>query len=628
MKYYLPTTTLNFSNILSSEAITPACRYSQSNLGFNHFELCAPNCSEMVLFLYDNMPEWTIAHSSDDDYPLILELDATAISSDDILLVAETPERIWATFSTIYIEPINTRFLFGSSDELDRLLIKMNGTLENKCENLYRDSFVKYRRNDGFRFTDDIQAYLVEWEKEHCAKTPSNYLKSELNSERKSGAELGFSIGCWLRSALQQQTNPIQYERHKLKTELNTSNVAENDFRSLLNLYGRTIEDFLRWLPNSSIPTYTPHSRNPTLSFEMPEVDESYIPAHSCLVDVLKFIVSRNNTPWSWAESELVSFCSSLWTEVLWPKLNEKKHSQTIRTAYNQFLRNLQSQTEAYSIKKEQSHFLQAFTTFIIGGIDAGKLARMITSQNVRCPEITLALYGAIVGYSRFPRTLMELGTYELPTNKVPRFPRYPKIPEPQSEDIFEKRIKQLLTPNMMKQLREYWHKEVAKEGRVALTRKWVSTKKRNMKGKEEVLGLCNSYMADSKPNREAQGQKREYQPEIPFPKNNTSLPMFCEDEECVVAMRGNHKLDICSKHTKKALAESLRRFQQEYKDGHYSEHTEKYARDNPATINHFLCCLVSNDTQEYNVDLTQKEKTILQEWMERRYSCKRKGNH
>lgn len=80
MKYYLPTTTLNFDGILSSQMIAPAGMYRPDTLWWNRFELATGQRRD-ALALYSKIPTWTIDDPDRDNYPLVIEFDKTVLKA-------------------------------------------------------------------------------------------------------------------------------------------------------------------------------------------------------------------------------------------------------------------------------------------------------------------------------------------------------------------------------------------------------------------------------------------------------------------------------------------------------------------------------------------------------------------
>ena len=74
-KLYIPTSTLNFNNIISSESISPYSFYNLRGYGFKHFIKVNFNSLDNVILLYENFPIFEIEDEElenfEDDFAFI-----------------------------------------------------------------------------------------------------------------------------------------------------------------------------------------------------------------------------------------------------------------------------------------------------------------------------------------------------------------------------------------------------------------------------------------------------------------------------------------------------------------------------------------------------------------------------
>ena len=113
MKYYIPTTSLNIDNILSTESISPYSFYAQRKFGPRSFDRIPGRQFDQALLLYSQLPYFEITDSEYEQYPIVLEFD------DDIQLEAAVVDnvhsdenlKIIACYQTLYLTPWNTRIL-------------------------------------------------------------------------------------------------------------------------------------------------------------------------------------------------------------------------------------------------------------------------------------------------------------------------------------------------------------------------------------------------------------------------------------------------------------------------------------------------------------------------------------
>lgn len=610
MKYYLPTTTLNFSNILSSEAVSPARRYTMRTVGFNHFEVCGPNPSPDYVFLYDEVPEWAIDASANDDYPLIVELDGGGIPEASLQALTIPHFRVWALSKTIYLSPKTARFLFRSSDEMRRMLIRVSATMENKCEQLYAEA----KRFDvvaagGKPWPVIMRQILLDWAKNN-PYDHADEVNADIASERTSGVDLGVSVGRWYRSCKHASGLGKPSKTTILDTSLDTLGFREQFYRALEYLR-IPVKKLLQVIPDEQQASYRAPGRCALSVVKAAEPASQDVRVHELRESVCAFIIKRADVDWHWDGASLVEFCRSLWIDVLNSRLSTEAHFEAYRDAFNKLLRNLQ-QIEPYSIRGERSPFLQAFATFVIGGKDAHKLARLIAAENVSCPEISLALYGAIVGYTRFPRTLLEGESYEETTSPPP------EAVVPAFASLLKKK-------GLQKR-----YQDAVLEGRVPPQKIGDWQSKKRFPKKDVVAYIDKALRGDAEstnaiavpPRREEQFLLLSDKPSEHDDRRGYPV-VFIVDKACAPALRqGTTSLQGLSEQKRHALAESVLGFQCDYApDGYYGRNPKDYERNNANTIDHFMRCLSSIKTKKLNVALTADERDAVLRWLETRYA-------
>ena len=589
---------------MSSEAISPAVLYKERKLGFNHFELSDPNPSEDHLFFYDRIISWNIQEGSDDNYPLVVEIDESVLARQKTTELNNEYPSILVANETVYLSPETTRFLFRTNTEKEMLLLKATVTLENKCEKSYRDkNCFDTIPNDVLPLDSAIRAKLKEWvsTQEPCELAAS--IKKDMAAEQDFGAALGFSIGQW-------RIIPFDPENCRKQAEKRL-NIQKDVIDAWCSKLGISLDKILELISPDYTPLYL-RSRN-----ALPALANEDCEPYSLLKISMIFIRDKWNYDWRWDNVSVVNFCNTLWKDVLHAKLETSSDVEQYRDSLNRLLRNLQSITNAYSIKDERNSFIQALAAFVIGGRDEEKLARLLTSEKVKLPEITLALYGAVVGYARFPRTLMFVKTYEQKRDISTLIASFCALGKEKGRG---KGKKEHLWVNM-------FHNEIEKKletGMMSLEdfEKWCKENKAGTgaKRKEFINNLCKAgVFKDIPPNI----TKKEEQGMLDFNAKKENL--FIEDLNCQNALRkGLGELKGFDRATMEKTAQSLNEFQVKYKiNEYYGKHPEQYKRDNPNTIDHFLSCLFSDKTKELNVDLDKTQKEELKSWLEKRYECK-----
>ena len=133
MKYlYIPTSTLNFNNILSSESISPESFYKERNFGYHHWYSIPENENTNVILLYDSKCFFKRPTSDLEDHPLLIQVRIDEKS------LSKYADGVYYSDHTIYLDPWNNKFIFFSSEEKKITLSMSDSSLETKVIQLHR----------------------------------------------------------------------------------------------------------------------------------------------------------------------------------------------------------------------------------------------------------------------------------------------------------------------------------------------------------------------------------------------------------------------------------------------------------------------------------------------------------
>ena len=130
-KLYIPTSTLNFNNILSSESISPKAFYAQRGFGYSRWAEIPENNIDTAILLYEKPFRFTRPISDMEDHPMLIEI----CTDEDF---PNIKNGIFYTDHTIYLSPWRTRFIFFSKQDRHIVLSMSDSSLETKLISAYQ----------------------------------------------------------------------------------------------------------------------------------------------------------------------------------------------------------------------------------------------------------------------------------------------------------------------------------------------------------------------------------------------------------------------------------------------------------------------------------------------------------
>ena len=125
MKYYIPTSSLNFNNILSTESLSPKSFYEKRGFGYSRWFSIEENCIAHLTLLYGAPHMFDRPKSDIEDHPMLIEID-----TDEEF--PEVVEGVYYTDRTIYLNPWQTKFIFFSEKDKTIAMSMSDSSLETK----------------------------------------------------------------------------------------------------------------------------------------------------------------------------------------------------------------------------------------------------------------------------------------------------------------------------------------------------------------------------------------------------------------------------------------------------------------------------------------------------------------
>lgn len=182
MKLYIPTCTLNFNNIFSTESISPKADYLKRGFGNKRFYSVEANSLDGVVLLYSKYPRYNVENTELENYSMVIEIESEDYPNGTITKqFSNLGVDVFASASTIYLNPFHTKVYFDSYIERQGVLTKAAQSLENKFEKLYEANLVvKPQPQKGF--IDSIKDMFSKNEEDEF-DWDTSYLPEEINAE-------------------------------------------------------------------------------------------------------------------------------------------------------------------------------------------------------------------------------------------------------------------------------------------------------------------------------------------------------------------------------------------------------------------------------------------------------------
>ncbi len=413
MEYlYLPTTTLNFNNILSTGSISPPKFYLARRFGYNQFETVEPNPFANVLLLYDRYPDYTINDAYKDSHPLVIRLRTTCLPKTLTKQQGKNSEvNIYSCDETIYFEPSSADLYFAYQDVQRIVVSKSEPSLTTKLVELYRPCMhTQYPVNcDPFKWSDKILEGILD------SKTEVSLKSSEADNRinRLKGFVSGYIIGAYksITPEIARYRSDFRAIRNKVSAMLNdpTRNYSktlcqEVDFSCI------TLESFLA---EDGIGT------------------QRFDPSHGDSIRInqgeITVLRDRNKTGDYSTESLLRLVNGYCLTSEFNGQLDENRlnvaieggtvirsligaqwESSSYKTYINALLNNTKSGS-TFNFNDSDSLAMKSFAAFILKGDDLDKLEAFLTLHGIGDFRIAFALWGAMFGFSKISKKYYNL---------------------------------------------------------------------------------------------------------------------------------------------------------------------------------------------------------------------------
>lgn len=197
MKYYIPTTSMNFNCILSSESVSPVGFYQARGFGYSRWFTIPQNDQEGAILLYDRPFSFKRPVSDQEDHPMMIEID-----TDEKF--PRVGDGVYACDHTIYLNSMSDKIVLFSEQDKSTVLSLSDSSLETKMVRFFKKRIL-VRSFDGD--APDIS---------HVARIPMNH--AEVERDQKINKIKGLLYGYYIGALL--SADPKDVERLNVLREI------------------------------------------------------------------------------------------------------------------------------------------------------------------------------------------------------------------------------------------------------------------------------------------------------------------------------------------------------------------------------------------------------------------------
>lgn len=213
-RYYIPTSSLNFNNILSSESISPKSFYERRGFGYSSwFDVEENNIADAII-LYEVPHEFVRPKSDIEDHPMLVEI----VTDEEFTSFING---VYYSQQTIYINPWQTKFIFFSEKVRTTVLSMSDSSLETKMVRLYRQQMAVEHFEGEYPSIGNIKI-LPD------SSSPKN-IEKDVYINKMKGLLYGYYIGAYLSMPAEQVK------------KLTVLREIQNIFNSVISSYDKTI---------------------------------------------------------------------------------------------------------------------------------------------------------------------------------------------------------------------------------------------------------------------------------------------------------------------------------------------------------------------------------------------------
>ena len=392
MKYYIPTSTLNISNILSSGSISPYSYYGKRKFGIKSFEPikeCEKFKDQIILFR--KYPLFSII-SDKESYPMCIEIDIP----DNLVVKSNLPD-IYYTSKTIYVCPSNVSFVFESEEILNKCLFWIDISDEAKFYDQYKSKFILSGGiNETFNLTTStLNGLIIEQTTDVEAEVMIDWKNDKIR-----GTLCGLFIGANGFEGIDR--TGVGYKRNKIKDLMSQ---LLHFFDGHAKLVSLTCQ-----LQESALSEFVKKEQNVNQLCSMQtsrRLNVLYNEDNDVRIDFYNKLLNRILDNSESLTQQALSQEGGKLLSVLYG--NRWKYSSD----YNYLIQlyNNVTRYDNFDLSSNESVILRSFAAFVQRGLgEWDKLRDYLSERKLSLPDrrFVYGLYGAINGFSTLSKTLTD----------------------------------------------------------------------------------------------------------------------------------------------------------------------------------------------------------------------------
>ena len=392
MKYYIPSSTLNISNILSSGSISPYSYYGKRKFGIKSFEPikeCEKFKDQIILFR--KYPLFSII-SDKESYPMCIEIDIP----DNLVVQSNLPD-IYYISKTIYVSPSNVSFVFESEEIMNKSLFWIDISDEAKFYSQYKSKFILSGGiNETFNLTTStLNGLIIEQTSDVEAEVMIDWKNDKIR-----GTLCGLFIGANGFEGIDR--TGVGYQRNKIK---NLMSQLLHIFNGHVKLVSLTCQ-----LQESALSEFVKKEQNVNQLCSMQEsgrLNVLYNEDNDVLIDFYNKLLNRilDNSE-SLTQQALSQEGGKLLSALYGNRWKYSSDYNYLIQLYNNVTR-----YDNFDLSSNESVILRSFAAFVQRGLgEWDKLRDYLSEREMSLPDrrFVYGLYGAINGFSTLSKTLTD----------------------------------------------------------------------------------------------------------------------------------------------------------------------------------------------------------------------------